>query len=203
MNMHRTAALLALCATLAHAHGIGDRDGHDDHDARPLMVYDANHNVVGEYMPFADTDGTFVSTNGVLVSWHNRHAVIPLLRQFIGTVPPLGQYFDRPASASQFVYGDAYAVGGAPAFTSPDCSGDPVPQWQAGPALAMAYRDGNTVAVYFAGDGPARQVQLLSSRQPPKNDCVAYTQPTFFYAYPIGAKIVITDQHPEPLSIGF
>jgi hypothetical protein len=172
--------LLMSCASLVHAD-----DRTEDQKARIPVVIDAKGQPVGEYTAFGSV------TEGVLVSIGERHAVIPIHRKWAGPNQP-------PFSADLYVYDESGV-----SFPTPDCSGDPFVNYQAGPSPAMAYRDGAKVIVYFAANGPGRQVRLRSQRLVPSYKCVAYNDPTPVTVYPAGAKVVITDQHPEPLSVGW
>lgn len=147
----------------------------------PVRVFDANGHVVGDLTIFG-------ALNGVAFTVGNATTVVPIERV---------QDASRRFSATDFRWVAAVGV----SFASSDCSGDPILDSTNGPHATFALRRGNVVTLYFAADG-AQRVFTANSFLDTTTGC--QQRPGFgVEGWAVGATRVISDEHPEPLTIGY
>ncbi|BBP99445.1 hypothetical protein BSFA1_45740 [Burkholderia sp. SFA1] len=171
-------ALLALFAVASFAD-----DGAHHANSRPVRVFDANGQAIGDLTSFS-------AQNGVAFTAGDATAVVPITR-----VQDASFHF----SATDFQW---LAVSSGQ-FTSTDCSGDPVILSIWGPRFAIPFRRGSEVTVYFAAPGPEQALTVRSALGASPGTCNQFASPFTIMGYPAAAKRVITRDHPEPLSIGY
>ncbi|BCQ30347.1 hypothetical protein NK8_85380 (plasmid) [Caballeronia sp. NK8] len=173
------ASVLATLALTAHA---GDDDRHQHRDDRHApKVFDAQGREVGPLVSDASQNGVYIEINGAIT-------FVPIARA--GT--------DDRASATQFQWGSIGIV----AYPSSDCSGSPVLFYTSGPRPSIAVRQGADVTVYVASDADSGPVHIQSSHQNPNfSQCTPYV--TTITAFAVGSSYVITQHHPEPLTIRY
>lgn len=151
---------------------------------RPVRVFDANGQVIGDLTIFA-------AQNGVALTAGDATAVIPIVR-----VQDAAFHF----SATDFKWLATLYI----SFASADCSGDPILDGSAGPRLAIAVRRGNDVTVYFAAEGVTQSFTARSALDPSAaNGCRPYSAAFTVPGFKVGASLVISREHPEPLRIGY
>jgi len=178
MKCWLTGALLVLYAVASLA---GD-SSHDERH-RPVRVFDANGRVIGDLTQFS-------ANNGVALTVGDATTIVPLTR-----VQDASYHF----SATDFEW-LAISEG---EYTSTDCSGDPIIESAWGPRIAIPFRQGSEVTVYFAAAGPGQSLVARSRLGSNPSTCTQYTTPITEVGYPAAAKLVITRDHPEPLRIGY
>lgn len=173
------ASVLATLALTAHA---GDDDGHHHRDKRHVpTVFDAQGGEVGPLEFDAGQDGVYIEINGAIT-------FVPIGR--VGT--------NERASATQFQWGSVGIV----AYPSSDCSGSPVLLYTSGPRPSIAVRQGADVTVYVASDADSGPVNVQSSHQNPNfSQCTPFVNT--IAAFTVGSSYVITQHHPEPLTIRY
>lgn len=148
---------------------------------RPVRVFDANGHVVGDLTIFG-------ALNGVAFTVGNATTVVPIERV---------QDASRRFSAIDFRW--VAAVGFS--FASSDCSGNPILDSINGPHATFALRRGNVVTLYVAVEG-VQQIFTANSFLDTATGCRQL--PGFgVEGWAVGASRVISDEHPEPLRVGY
>jgi len=190
------ASVLATLALTAHA---GDDDGHHHRDKKHVpKVFDAQGREVGPLESDAVDDGVYIEMNGAIT-------FVPISRVATN---------DRAsASATQFQWGSSRPTPiGAVAYPSSDCSGAPVLFYEAatgpihfmyGPRPSYTVRQGADVTVYIASDADAGPTSVRSTQGdsyfPPGCRPLVAT----YTAFTVDSLYVITQHHPEPLTIRY
>ena len=171
----------ALCALYGLASLADDSAHHARH--RPVRVFDANGNLIGDLTAFS-------AQNGVAFTVDDATTVVPITR-----VQDASYRF----SATDFQW---LAVSSGQ-YTSADCSGDPIIESAWGPRISIPVRQGSEVTVYFAAAGPIQSLTARSGRSSNPPTCHPNASPSTVLGFPAAAKLVITRDHPEPLRIGY
>jgi hypothetical protein len=181
------AALTLVCATLAHAQTVSTPA-----DGRVLQqvpaVFDAQGKRMGDLAHFASGDGLLVTSG-------NQRYVLPLQRKTSSDIP---SDYTATSSGSLMIWKTSHLL----YYTSADCSGDPIVASSGGPYPAIAVRNGSAVTVIFASGAPYGTINANSNRQD-TGACNVLATPVAQYGWKAGAKVVVTQGHPEPLAIGF
>ncbi|WP_250518862.1 hypothetical protein [Caballeronia sp. ATUFL_M1_KS5A] len=190
------ASVLATLALTAHA---GDDDGHHHRDNKHVpKVFDAQGREVGPLESDAVDDGVYIEMNGAIT-------FVPISRVATN---------DR-ASATQFQWGSSRPTPiGAVAFPYPDCSGTPVLFYEVvngtqlhtmyGPRPSYTVRQGADVTVYIANDADAGPTSVRSTNQGDSFSPLGCRPLVATYtAFTVGSLYVITQHHPEPLTIRY
>ncbi|GJH14760.1 hypothetical protein IAG25_28635 [Caballeronia sp. EK] len=188
------ASVLATLALTAHA---GDDDGHHHRDRQVPKVFDAQGREVGPLESDAGQNGVYIEINGAIT-------FVPIGR--VGTA--------ERASATQFQWGsDRPILIGTVAYPSSDCSGTPVLIYSfgsgtqvllytSGPRPSIAVRQGADVTVYIASDADSGPVNVQSSHLNSNfSECTRFV--ATITAWTVGSSYVITQHHPEPLTIHY
>ncbi|SAK75868.1 hypothetical protein AWB79_04521 [Caballeronia hypogeia] len=161
---------------------------HQEHHRRPvLQVFDANGKAVGAFVYAGGNSGVFITVNGAAV-------FVPVTRRQVSGTGNQISY-----SATEFTWG-WYFIN---QFSSADCSGSPLITDGTGPRPSFALRSGSNVTVFAA---PASNSQFLSVSSyiiGTNGQCQRYATPVTASGWPIESSYVITDDHPEPLSIHY
>ncbi|WP_082378284.1 hypothetical protein [Caballeronia cordobensis] len=193
----RAILIASVLATLAlTAHAGGDDDGHHHRDRHVPKVFDAQGREVGPLESDAVENGVYIEINGAIT-------FVPISRVATN---------DR-ASATQFQWGSYRPIPiGAVAYPYSDCSGTPVLFYEVpsgtqlhttyGPRPSITVRQGADVTVYIASDADAGPAGVQSThRNPNFSECTPYV--ATFTAFTVGSSYVITQHHPEPLTIHY
>lgn len=177
MRRFLIGTLLAFYAIASLADDSGHQTKH-----RPVRVLDANGHVIDDLRTFGGVSGAWVTAGNAT------------------TVVPIGRVRDASGfdSATDFGWGATEDV----EYTSSDCSGDPIVTPAGGPRPSVVVRQGNDVTVYIAAEGTAQPFASRSLNVPPFG-CSQHPQPVTVYGFPVIAKVVVSQGHPEPLRIGF
>lgn len=177
-------ALFAASASGAFAHGAGDEGWHD-HTAK---LYDARGRLVGTVMdsPMQASSSDLVSDGGVIMDVKGA----PVFVGFARLKTP-----DGAQSANAWVWS-----GVRPAYSGTDCTGTPY-IWNAlGPLRpAVIERKGGKAVLYVAKDQPSQYESVGS--QAHSVGCEGFfdeTHPVWL----IGDSVNLSDEYPEPLTIG-
>ncbi|BBP99084.1 hypothetical protein BSFA1_42130 [Burkholderia sp. SFA1] len=188
------ASVLATLALTAHA---GDDDGHHHRDRHVPKVFDAQGREVGPLESDAIENGVYIEINGAIT-------FVPIGR--VGTV--------ERGSATQFQWGsDRPILIGEVAYPTSDCSGTPFlyyshgsgtlgPPLTSGPRPSIAVRQGADVTVYIASDADSSPVNVQSALGNPNPSECQRLRATLT-AWTVGSSYVITQHHPEPLTIHY
>ena len=157
------------------------------HQRHVLHVFDANGKAVGVFKYAGGSAGVFVTVNGAQV-------FVPVIRRQVSGTGNQTVY-----SATEFTWGWYFMN----QFYSADCSGSPLISDLTGPRPSFTLREGSNVTVYVA---PATNSQFLSVSSyilGTNGRCQRYTTPLTAAGWPVESSYVITQYHPEPLSIHY
>ncbi|MDR5784736.1 hypothetical protein QCE63_35695 [Caballeronia sp. LZ065] len=193
MNKALIALLTLLGTSLAHAQTSPAAVAPSAPSAptMPPNVLDAAGHTVGALSHFQ-------YNHGPLVTRGNTRFVAPLKRKTT-TDDPSG--IKAPSSASLFLY---HSVDSLLYYTSADCSGDPIVTASKGPTPAVVVREGTTVTAYVASNTASSQsFSIASQRSTQTESCTPLSTPTQRTGWPLGSKIVLTREHPEPLTVSY
>ncbi|SAL83913.1 hypothetical protein AWB67_06537 [Caballeronia terrestris] len=163
----------------------------DDHQDRPqrrvLQVFDANGKAVGAFKYAGGGAGVFMTVNGAPV-------FVPVIRRQVAGTGNQTIY-----SATEFEWGWYFFN----QFYAADCSGSPLISDRTGPRPSFTLRRGSDVTVYIAPTTNSQYLSVSSYLLGTNSQCQRYTTPVTAAGWPIESSYVITQDHPEPLSIHY
>ncbi|WP_244817875.1 hypothetical protein [Caballeronia sp. Lep1P3] len=180
------AALLMSYSLAPFAHDDADHRANYRHH-RVLRVFDANGKVVGAFRYSGGGAGVFVTVNGASV-------FLPVVRRQVSGTGDQTVY-----SASQFSWG-LYFIN---QYFSADCSGAPLIVSNAGPRPSSVLRTGSEVTVYVAPASNSQFLSVSSYLLGSAGQCQRYATPLTQAGWPVESSYVITQDHPEPLTVHY
>ncbi|MFM0139232.1 hypothetical protein [Caballeronia grimmiae] len=177
-------AVFAASVSGAFAHGAGDEGWHQ-HSAK---LYDARGRLVGTVVdaPMQASSYDFVSEGGVIMNVKGAAVFVGVTRL---KTP------DGAQSANSFMWS-----GARPAYSGAGCTGTRY-VWIVLGLLrpAVIERKGGKAVLYVAKDQPSQYESIGSQGRP------AGCEPFFgesFLVWPIGDSLNLSDEFPEPLTVG-
>lgn len=72
-----------------------------------------------------------------------------------------------------------------------------------GPTPAMVVREGTSVTAYVAGNTVSQSFSIASQRSTQTEACTPLSTPSQRTGWLMGQKIVLTREHPEPLTVSY
>ncbi|MEZ2354726.1 hypothetical protein [Caballeronia sp. RCC_10] len=182
----RSAIVIAVFAASASAfaHGAGDEGWHQ-HSAK---LYDARGRLVGTVVdaPMQASSSDLVSDGGVIMNVKGAAVFVGVTRL---KTP------DGAQSANAFMWS-----GARPAYSGAGCTGTRYVWIALGPLRpAVIERKGGKAVLYVAKDQPSQYESIGSQGRP------AGCEPFFgesFLVWPIGDSLNLSDEFPEPLTVG-
>ncbi|WP_244847129.1 hypothetical protein [Caballeronia sp. SL2Y3] len=178
-------AMFAASASVALAEGPGYRGRHD-HTAR---LYDARGRLVGTVVDASmqSSSSDFVSDGGVIMDVKGAPVFVGFSRR---------QKADGVRSANAWIWS-----ANRPAYSSPRCTGTPYIAFTLGPLRPAAIeRKGGKAVLYVAKDQPEQYENVGSQAHP--DGCEDFFAGPARPVWLIGDSINLSDEYPEPLTIG-
>ncbi|MFM0053586.1 hypothetical protein [Caballeronia grimmiae] len=157
------------------------------HHRHVLHVFDANGKAVGAFEYAGGSAGVFLTVNGAAV-------FVPIIRRQVSGTGNQIVY-----SATEFTWGWYFMN----QFYSADCSGAPLVSDTTGPRPSFALRKGSEVTVYVGPETNSQFLSVSSYILGTNGQCQRYTPPLTAGGWPVESSYVITQDHPEPLSIHY
>ncbi|MDR5857734.1 hypothetical protein P9239_02775 [Caballeronia sp. LZ062] len=173
-----------LCASATTSFADEMEHAHHRHN---LHVFDANGQEVGALKYAQGSAGVFVTVNGA-------PAFVPIMRRQISGTGNKTVY-----SATEFMWGWYFQN----QYYSSDCSGAPLVPGTAAGRPAFTLRKGSDVTVYVAPETNSQLLTVSSYTLGTNGQCQRYTPPLTAAGWPVESSCVITQEHPEPLSIHY
>jgi len=188
LRVHDMRELIVLALLLSSSMASLADEHHDLRQRRVLQVFDASGKAVGAFKYVAGAG------SGVLMTVNGAPVFVPVLRRQVAGTGNQTIY-----SATDFVWG-RYFIN---QFCSTDCSGFPLISERTGPRPSFTLRRGTEVTVYVAPTTNSQFLGVSSYLLGTDGQCQRYTTPVTRAGWPIESSYVITNDHPEPLSIHY
>ncbi|QSN64809.1 MULTISPECIES: hypothetical protein [unclassified Caballeronia] len=183
--MRRMILLTLLCSGAMTS--FADEVEHHHHHRHVLRVFDANGKEVGPLKYAGGSAGVFQSVNGAPV-------FVPIMRRQVSGTGNKIVY-----SATEFTWGWYFMN----QFYSSDCSGAPLIPSTTASRPAFAVRKGSDVTVYVAPETNSQFLTVSSYTLGTNGQCQRYNPPITAAGWPVDSSCVITQEHPEPLTIHY
>lgn len=181
--MHK---LIVLALLISNSLALFAEDRGDLPQRRVLQVFDANGKAAGAFRYFGGSGGVFTTANGASV-------FVPIVRRAVAGTGNQTSY-----SATEFGWG-SYFIN---QFISADCSGAPLIT-DTGPRPSSMLRRGAEVTVYVAPGTDSQFLRVSSYLLGTNGQCQRYTTAVTQSGWPVESSYVITQDHPEPLSVHY
>ncbi|VXC93265.1 conserved exported hypothetical protein [Burkholderia sp. 8Y] len=157
------------------------------HHRHVLHVFDANGKPVGVFRYADGSAGIYLTVDGAQV-------FVPIMRRQVSGTGNQIVY-----SATEFTWGWYFMN----QFYSADCSGAPLVPTSTAMRPSFTLRKGSDVTLYVAPETNSQFLSVSSYTLGTNGQCQRYTSPLTTAGWPVESSRVVTQEHPEPLSIHY